>query len=103
MDASIPFLGYWYFHLPNYALAVMQYATIARFLLGQFVDENWQNYIWRGFKAVSAPAVATVGMLTPRAVPHPVQLIFTILWLQVARVALFLVLAGLGLAPRVGG
>lgn len=96
-------ISHWYFHLPNYALAVMQYAAIGRLILGFFVDPNWSNYIWRGFKAVSGPAVEVVRVITPKACQTPLVLIFTILWLQVARIALLFAMAGLGLAPTVQG
>ena len=96
-------LSHWYFHLPNYALAVMQYATIGRLILGFFVDPNWSNYIWRGFKAVSAPAVEVVRVITPKICQTPLVLIFTILWLQIVRIAFFFFMASLGLAPLVQG
>lgn len=98
MDPS-SLVQYWYFHLPNYALAVMQYAAFGRFLLGMFVDENWSNYIFRGFKAVSAPAVMVVRFITPTAAPPPLVLIFTIIWLTAARLVWFVTLVQLGLAP----
>jgi hypothetical protein len=93
-------LPYWYFHAPNYALAVMQYAAVGWLLLGLFVDPNWSNYIFRGFKAVASPAVATVRFITPAAVPPMLVVVFTVLWLTVARAALFVTLTQLGLAPR---
>ena len=96
-------VSHWYFHLPNYALAVMQYATIGRLILSFFVDENWSNYIWRGFKTVSAPAVEVVRVITPRICQTPLVLIFTILWLQLARIALLFTMASFGLAPTVQG
>jgi uncharacterized protein YggT (Ycf19 family) len=101
MSVADSLVQLWYFHIPNYALAVMLYATIGRFALGLFVDENWSNYIWRGFKAVSHPAVWVVRRVTPTAVPHPVVLGFTMIWLMAARVALFIGLAAAGLLPRV--
>jgi hypothetical protein len=101
MSVSQSLVQFWYFHLPNYALAVMLYATIGRFLLGLVVAEDWSNFIWRGFKAVSQPAVWLVRRLTPMAVPHPLILVFTMIWLMTARVALFLAFASFGLLPRV--
>ena len=93
---------YWYFHLPNYALAVMQYAALGWFLLGLFVDPNWQNYIFRGFKAVAWPAYTVVRFITPAAAPPMLVVIFTILWLTIARGAWLITLLQLGLAPRLG-
>lgn len=101
MSIGQSLVQFWYFHLPNYLLAVMLYATIARFLLGLVVAEDWSNYIWRGFKAVSHPAVWLVRRVTPFAVPHPLVLVFTMIWLMAARVALFIAFASAGLLPRV--
>lgn len=101
MSAGQSLVQFWYFHLPNYALAVMLYATLGRFLLGLIVAEDWTNFIWRSFKAVSQPAVWLARLLAPAAVPHPVVLVFTMIWLMAARIALFLAFASFGLLPRV--
>jgi hypothetical protein len=101
LDAATSFFQSWYYHLPNYALAVLMYAAIGRFFLSLFVDPNWNNFIWRGFVAVSDPAVKLVRAITPDAVPPPVIIIFTVLWLIAARVLLFFEFARWGLAPRV--
>lgn len=103
MDAATSFIQHWYYHLPNYVIAVMMYAAIGRFILGMFVPENWSNFIWRGFVLVSDPAVKTVRILTPSAVPLQVVVLFTILWLLAIRVWFFFEMARWGLAPRVIG
>jgi YggT family protein len=89
------------FHVANYALAMMLYAVLARFVLGLFVDENWTNFIWRGFKLVSHPAVWVARRITPAAIPQPLLLIFTAIWLMAARIALFAALSAVGAAPSV--
>lgn len=103
MDAAASFFQYWYYHLPNYALALMMYACIGRFLLGLFVPPTWDNYIWKGFVWASDPAVKPARYLTPSAVPDPVVVLFTILWLLAARILFFFEMARWGLAPRVFG
>lgn len=103
MDAATSFFVYWYYHIPNYVLAVLMYAAIGRFALSLFVPENWSNYIWRGFVAVSDPAVKVARVITPDAVPAPLLLIFTILWLIALRILFFFEMARWGLAPRVFG
>lgn len=103
MDAATSLIQHWHYHLLNYALAVLLYATLGRFLLGLFVPENWDNFIWKGFVAVSNPAVKIVRVITPNAVPTPVVLVFTMLWLMAARMVLFFEFARWGLAPRIGG
>lgn len=102
MDAPVAFLQYWYYHLPNYALAVLMYACIGRFLLGLFVDPNWRNFIWRGFVVVSDFAVKPVRAVTPHVVPIQVVVIFAILWLLALRIFFFFEMARWGLAPRLG-
>ncbi|TIV11798.1 MAG: YggT family protein, partial [Mesorhizobium sp.] len=44
------FWSYWYFHIPNFILAAVMYTLMGRLLLGLFVPESWDNYIWRFFK-----------------------------------------------------
>jgi uncharacterized protein YggT (Ycf19 family) len=100
LDAATSFFQHWYYHLPNYALAVMMYAALGRFVLGLFVDPNWTNFIWKGFVAVSNPAVKLTRAITPDAVPLQVVVLFAILWLLAARVVLFFEFARWGLAPR---
>ncbi len=52
---------YWYFHIPNFVLAALVYTLIGRFVLGFFVPENWDNYIWRAFRRLTDPVVQVVG------------------------------------------
>jgi uncharacterized protein YggT (Ycf19 family) len=97
-----PVLQYWYFHLPNFVLAAVMYTVLGRLLLSFFVPPDWQNYIWRAFVRITEPVVRLVRYVTPVGVPHVVVLVFTILWLMVARVAFFLIMAAWGLLPKVG-
>ena len=95
------FWSYWYFHIPNFVLAAVMYTLIGRLLLGLFVAEDWDNYIWRAFKRVTDPTVGAVRAITPAALPHQVVLVFAVLWLMAIRVAFIIVLLRLGLAPVV--
>jgi hypothetical protein len=103
LDAAANFFQYWYYHLPNYGLAVLMYACVGRFLLGLVAKPGWDNFIWKGFVMVSDVAVKPVAAITPNVVPPPVLVLFAILWLTIARVALFFEMARWGLAPRIGG
>jgi hypothetical protein len=94
--------AYWYFHIPNFVLAALVYTLMGRFVLGFFVPENWENYIWRAFRRLTDPVVALVGWGTPAIVPHRVILIFSVLWLTLARVLFALALAAAGLLPAGG-
>lgn len=103
MDAASSFFQHWYYHVPNYVLAVIMYACLGRLLLGLFVPAKWDNYIWRGFVWTSDLAVRPVSAITPAAVPAPVVVLFAVLWLLAIRVLLFFEMARWGLAPRLGG
>jgi uncharacterized protein YggT (Ycf19 family) len=97
-----PLLQYWYFHLPNFVLAAVMYTLIGRLLLSFFAPPDWQNYIWKAFLRITNPAVGAVRAITPRVVPEIVVLIFAVLWIMLARIALLLVFGNLGLLPRLG-
>lgn len=98
-----PLLQYWYFHLPNFALAAVMYSLIGRLILSFFAPPDWKNYIWRAFARITEPAVRATRLLTPEVLPNVLVLIFAILWLMLARIALFVVLGNLGLLPTVSG
>jgi uncharacterized protein YggT (Ycf19 family) len=97
------FWSLWYFHVPNFILAALVYTLIGRFVLSFFVPENWDNYIWRAFTRLTNPVVGLVAAGTPAIVPHRVILIFSALWLTVARVVYALSLAAAGLLPTGAG
>lgn len=103
MSVVPDFWTYWYFHLPNFVLAALVYTLAGRFVLGFFVPENWDNYIWRAFVRLTDPVVRLVRVATPAIAHDRVVLIFALFWLTLARVALGLGLASLGLMPGAGG
>ncbi|MGE0501721.1 MAG: hypothetical protein AB7I79_12290 [Rhizobiaceae bacterium] len=96
------FWSHWYFHIPNFVLAAVMYTMIGRLLLGFFVPEDWDNYIWRGFRLVTDPAVRVVRTITPSALGQPIVLVFGTIWLMVVRVAYFVLLVSIGLSPLRG-
>lgn len=89
----------WYFHLPNYILAIMMYSALGRLALMPFLRPGTSNYIFRAFVWLSGPAVALASLITPRALPFMVVVIFAALWCYVLRVALLLGLTLAGMAP----
>lgn len=98
---SNPFWTHWYYHLPNYAMAVVIYTLIARFLLGFFVPPGWNNYIWRGFRYATEWSVRLVSVITPQIVPFHLLLAITAFWFYMLRIAFTLFMAGAGLTPPV--
>jgi uncharacterized protein YggT (Ycf19 family) len=93
------FWSYWYFHLPNFLLAALMYTLLGRLILGLFVREDWDNYIWRFFKTVTDPFVRLVRYGTPDVIGHPVVLLFGVLWLLTVRFVYLAALINLGLGP----
>lgn len=100
MDTS--FFEYWYFFIPNYALAVLTYTLLGRLLLSFFVPADWDNYIWRAFRGLTDWVVDGVGYVTPHALHGLLLLPIAAVWLHLARVVLTLLMSNLGLLPAVG-
>jgi uncharacterized protein YggT (Ycf19 family) len=93
------FWSYWYFHIPNFILAALMYTLLGRLVLGLFVEESWDNYIWRGFKQITDPFVDVVRFVTPAILTQPVVIVFGVLWLMALRLGYLILLANLGVAP----
>ena len=83
------FLTGWYFHVPNYVLAVLMYTLIGRFALSFFFPAGSTNPIFRSFVWITEPAVRLVRFITPRIVPHIGVLVFAAVWTMVLRFALY--------------
>lgn len=99
MNVSHSLLSLWYFHLPNFLLAVLMYTLLARVLLGLMVDPDSPNYIWRFFCSITDPVVALVSFVTPKAAPPVVIWLFGFVWLFWLRVALLYLFLLFGALP----
>jgi uncharacterized protein YggT (Ycf19 family) len=93
------FWSYWYFHIPNFVLAAVMYTLIGRLVLGFFVPENWDNYIWRFFRLITDPFVKVVRFVTPQLLSHTVVIVFAVLWTMAIRLVYLVTLINLGLGP----
>jgi len=93
-------IGHWYYHLPNYILAVLIYTLLGRFVLGMFVPEGWPNYIWRAFQTLTQPVLVGTRFITPAAIPSVWLPLVGVLWLMTVRVAFTLVMGAHGLVPE---
>lgn len=93
------FWTYWYFHIPNFVLAAVQYTLIGRLALGFFVPDNWDNYIWRFFRLVTDPVLRIVRPITPKLLADKIVLIFCVLWVMLLRLIYLVTLINLGLGP----
>ena len=100
VGASYPLLTFWYFHLPNYVLAVLMYTLLGRVLLGLIVEPESQNYIWRFFCRITDPVVALVSLVTPKAAIPVVVWLFGVVWLFWLRIGLLYLFLILGAVPR---
>jgi hypothetical protein len=100
MTPSQSFFAHWYFHLPNLAMAALTYTLIGRYILALFLDQD--RVIVRVFNSVTNPVLAVVGAITPRIVPAGLLVVFAMIWLFVARIALFFILAMMGIRPTLG-
>ncbi len=103
MTAPIQFLEYWYFHIPNYILAVFMYSLLGRFLLSLIFPPDSRNYIFRAFAVLTDPVLAVVRCVTPRSVPLLLTVLFSVIWILMLRFTLLAVFAANGLAPKVAG
>ncbi|MDF3015664.1 MAG: hypothetical protein K0R44_889 [Thermomicrobiales bacterium] len=100
VGASYPLLTFWYFHLPNYVLAVLMYTLLGRVLLGLIVESESENYIWRFFCRITDPVVALVSLVTPKAAIPVVVWLFGVVWLFWLRIGLLYLFLILGAVPR---
>lgn len=103
LDISASLATYWYFHLPNFILAVLMYTLLGRVLLGLIVDADSPNYIWRFFCRITDPVIYLIAVVTPKVTPPVVIWLFGFVWLFWLRVVFHYTLLVLNLAPRLGG
>jgi len=101
VGTSYPILTYWYFYLPNFALAALMYTLLGRALLGLFIDPDSSNYIWRFFCRLTDPVVAVVSLVTPKAAAPVVVWLFGFVWLFWLRVAFDYAMRLMGILPRI--
>lgn len=92
--------SYWYFHLPNYAFAVLFWTLIGRFMLAFFLPPDSSNYIFRWFRRLTDWFMRPVAYVTPSMIPPGVLALVAAFWVVVARVAFFMMMYAGGLTPR---
>ena len=97
MTPSQSFVAHWYFHIPNLIMVALMYTLVGRYILALLFDND--SVIVRVLSSITNPVLKAVGAITPRIVPAGVIIVFAIVWLFVARVALFFGLALMGVRP----
>jgi hypothetical protein len=93
--------SYWYFHFPNYALAVLFWTLIGRFMFEMFLPPDSPNYIYRWFRRLTDWLIRLVAFITPSIVPALALAPIAAFWVAMARVAFFIALHAAGLTPRI--
>ena len=88
LEQTFALLPFWYYHLPNFVLAVLMYTLLGRALLSLFVDADSPNYIWRFFCRLTDPFLAAIATVTPKASAPVVLWLFGVVWLFWLRVIL---------------
>ena len=96
-------MDFWYYFIPNLILAAIMYTLLGRFLLSLVFRPDSDRVIWRVFTQITNPVVNAVGVITPRIVPLHLLVLFAALWVLLARIALFMGLAAMGIRPAIGG
>ena len=61
--------SYWYFHFPNYALALLFWTLIGRFMFAAFLPPDSPNYIYRWFRRLTDWLMRPVAYITPSIMP----------------------------------
>ncbi|MGE0734748.1 MAG: YggT family protein [Alphaproteobacteria bacterium] len=92
--------SYWYFHIPNYAFAVVFYTLWGRFLLSLFLPPDSKNYIFRWFVRLTDWIVKPVSWITPRVLPPVLLPPIASFWIVVLRVLFYMLMFQAGLTPR---
>jgi hypothetical protein len=100
VGSNFPVLTYWYFHLPNFILAVLMYTLLGRTLLALIVQPDSGNYIWRFFCRITDPFIALITPITPKAVAPVVVWLFGFVWLFWLRVLLLNIFLISGIVPK---
>lgn len=94
---------YWYFHLFNYALAIIMYTMVGRFALGAILRPDSPNYIYRWFRRLTEPLLAPVRFISPSYITPRYLPLAGACWMAAARVAFYIAMFNAGLAPKVPG
>jgi hypothetical protein len=103
LDFASSLSAYWYFHLPNFVLAVLMYTLLGRVLLGLMGDADSANDIWRFFCRITDPVIGAISIVTPKVTAPAVLWLFGFVWMFWLRVVFHYTLLLLNLAPRLGG
>lgn len=103
MNPTESFTAYWWFHIPNLAMAALIYTLMGRYLLELFFAKRQDAVILTVFRSVTDPFVKLVRLVTPAIVPDGLVIVATVLWLMAARLFWFLTALTYGMRLTTGG
>ncbi|HKA38520.1 MAG TPA: hypothetical protein VKD25_02015 [Burkholderiales bacterium] len=101
MQGAHMWWSYWYFHFPNYALSVLFWTLIGRFMFALFLPTDSPNYIYSWFRRLTDWLMRPVAFITPSIVPPLALAPIAAFWVAMVRVAFFMALYAAGLTPRI--
>ena len=96
------FLAHWYYHVPSLILAVLIWLLIGRLILSLARRGGGGASGVRLLDAVTHPVVKAVAAITPRTVPAALVIVFAVVWLLAARIALFVAVSATGVRLSMG-
>ncbi len=102
MSPTQSFLTYWYFHIPNLALAALVYTLLGRYVLGLFFKADSEAVMLKVFRSITDPILNGVRAITPAVVPNGLVLVFAVLWLIALRMFWFLTCVAAGMKLTAG-
>lgn len=103
MSPTESFATYWWFHVPNLAMAALIYTLVGRYVLELLFAKKQDAVILKVFRSVTDPIVNLVRSITPRVVPDGLVVVFAMCWLMAARMAWFLLAVMYGMKLGTGG
>jgi len=97
------FWNYLPFWIVAYALAVVGWTAVGRFLMSAFLPPDSTNYIFRWFCLLTDWAVAGIGYITPAFVLPRLMPLLVAFWAFVLRYFAYVFFLSQGMAPGLGG
>ena len=103
MGLRANFLTHWYYHLPDQIVAVLIYLLLVRLVLVLVRrDDDGTGRLVRILHRITNPVLTGVGAITPRTVPAALVIVFALVWLTTARLALFIAVTARGIRLTLG-
>lgn len=100
MPAENLWWSYLPFHLGNYALSLLFWTLVGRFMFGLFLPPDSPNYIYRWFRLLTSWLMRPVVFITHPAMPPAVLPLVAAFWVAMARIVFFMAMYAAALTPR---